>query len=134
MGRRGGKGVAEQPVVARPAQRQMASMASAASAPRPNNIRSTEPIRHAPARTATTTSGDAKINTLLKEIAELRLTVDEIEKERDFYFGKLRDIEIEVQKVTEGGQAAGPEIVQAISAILYKTEDGFEPPESNMIA
>ncbi len=62
----------------------------------------------------------------MKEITELRLTVDEVEKERDFYFGKLRDIEIEVQKVSPDDT-----FVQAVSAILYMTEDGFEAPEDD---
>lgn len=33
----------------------------------------------------------------LKQITQLQVTVDGLEKERDFYFGKLRDIEIMVQ-------------------------------------
>ena len=36
---------------------------------------------------------------LTKTITELKLSVDEMEKERDFYFNKLRDIEILTQKI-----------------------------------
>lgn len=79
---------------------------------------------------------------LNKQIAELKLTVDGLEKERDFYFGKLREIEIDVQEnmeqidVTCAEAERNPEeheafpILQGIQTILYSTEDGFEvPPE-----
>ncbi|KAL6134756.1 hypothetical protein ACLB2K_066984 [Fragaria x ananassa] len=34
-----------------------------------------------------------EVQALTKEITDLKLSVDLLEKERDFYFGKLRDIE-----------------------------------------
>ena len=51
-----------------------------------------------------------------------------MEKERDFYFNKLRDIEILTQKIAE------PVITESlffkqITEILYTTEDGFEIPQ-----
>ncbi|KAL7193309.1 hypothetical protein ACSBR2_025005 [Camellia fascicularis] len=54
-----------------------------------------------------------------EQITELKLSVDSLEKERDFYFAKLRDIEILCQC---------PEIenlpaVEAIKRILYATDD-----------
>merc|ERR1711865_145010 len=78
------------------------------------------------------TSG--KVKELETMNAELRLTVDGLERERDFYFGKLRDIEILLQANQEGedanqeGEAATPqsETVQRIFKILYATEDDFE--------
>ncbi|XP_047536254.1 microtubule-associated protein RP/EB family member 1 isoform X4 [Vanessa atalanta] len=66
-----------------------------------------------------TGKGDSKIN-------ELKATVDGLEKERDFYFGKLRDIEVICQEMDEEHNAP---IVQKILDILYATEDGFAPPE-----
>ena len=38
-----------------------------------------------------------KVQELSNELAEVKLTADTLEKERDFYFGKLRDIEVLLQ-------------------------------------
>ncbi|XP_066386924.1 microtubule-associated protein RP/EB family member 1C-like [Miscanthus floridulus] len=60
-----------------------------------------------------------------EQITELKLLVDSLEKERDFYFSKLRDIEILCQN---------PEVehvsVQAIQNILYTSEEDAQqqPP------
>ncbi|CAG4947391.1 unnamed protein product [Colias eurytheme] len=71
--------------------------------------------------------GDSKIiEELNLQINELKATVEGLEKERDFYFGKLRDIEVICQEMEE--QHNGP-IIQKILDILYATEDGFAPPE-----
>ncbi|KAH8547876.1 calponin homology domain-containing protein [Umbelopsis sp. PMI_123] len=78
----------------------------------------------------------AMIIDLNKQIAELKVTVDGLEKERDFYFGKLRDIEILIQEQLEVNAAAeepqDTSILKEIQAILYNTEEGFEvPPEGD---
>ncbi|XP_045452455.1 microtubule-associated protein RP/EB family member 1 [Melitaea cinxia] len=74
-----------------------------------------------------TGKGDSKIiDELNHQINELKATVDGLEKERDFYFGKLRDIEVICQEMDEQQNAP---IVQKILDILYATEDGFAPPE-----
>lgn len=68
-----------------------------------------------------------RIGELTGQIAELRLSVESLERERDFYFGKLRDIEILLQ--TYNGPDAAT--VQTLFKILYATEDDFvqvEPP------
>lgn len=70
--------------------------------------------------------GDAgKVEELNTQLLDLKLTVDGLEKERDFYFGKLRDIEVMCQE-NDNDQNA---IIQKILDILYATEDGFAPPE-----
>ncbi|RXW18541.1 hypothetical protein EST38_g7313 [Candolleomyces aberdarensis] len=47
-----------------------------------------------------------------------------LEKEREFYFQKLREIEILVQEFTEEKEES--EVFSKIKKILYSTEDGFE--------
>lgn len=63
--------------------------------------------------------GDTKkVQELSGEIAELKLTSDTLEKERDFYFGKLRDIEILLQHNDQENPAT-----EMVMKILYATED-----------
>lgn len=68
---------------------------------------------------------------LQQENATLKETVVGLERERDFYFSKLRDIELLIQQACE----EDPEIekqedglIKQIQAILYSTEEGFEIP------
>jgi len=67
-----------------------------------------------------------QIDELANQLAETKLNLEGLEKERDFYFGKLRDIEIycQEQEGTEGGA-----VVQRVLDILYATEDGFAAPD-----
>ncbi|CAI2376185.1 unnamed protein product [Moneuplotes crassus] len=60
-----------------------------------------------------------KITELEGEVAELKLTSDTLEKERDFYFGKLRDIEVLLQAHQDQEVPA----VDMVLKILYATED-----------
>merc|ERR1719320_1970756 len=43
----------------------------------------------------------AQIDDLTLQVEEMRLTVEGLERERDFYFGKLRDIEVIVGQFAE---------------------------------
>jgi RP/EB family microtubule-associated protein len=54
-----------------------------------------------------------------------------LEKERDFYFSKLRDIELLIQTALEENpelEKADNGLVKEIQSILYSTEEGFEIP------
>ncbi|XP_071836437.1 microtubule-associated protein RP/EB family member 1-like isoform X2 [Apostichopus japonicus] len=66
-----------------------------------------------------------QISELSGELTTARLTIEGLEKERDFYFGKLRDIEVICQE--NGNESLEP--VGKILEILYATEDGFAIPE-----
>ncbi|XP_019182440.1 PREDICTED: microtubule-associated protein RP/EB family member 1C isoform X1 [Ipomoea nil] len=54
----------------------------------------------------------------VKQITELKLSIDSLEKERDFYFAKLRDIEI----VCQCPEIENLPVVEAIKRILYATD------------
>ena len=70
---------------------------------------------------------DAKIAEQTQKIAKLRLAVEGLEKERDFYFAKLREIEVMCQE--EAPVEAGT-LKEKILEILYKTDDEeFEAPQ-----
>jgi len=83
-------------------------------------------------RVSKTGSGGGPASAALQqENSTLKETVTGLERERDFYFSKLRDIELLVQQACE----EDPEIekqedglIKHIQTILYSTEDGFEIP------
>jgi len=83
------------------------------------------PIMSAAARGPTSKVNEAKMEELNTQLMEMKLTLEGMEKERDFYFGKLRDIELLCQDVS---QEDNP-IIQKILAKLYATEDGFAAPD-----
>lgn len=69
----------------------------------------------------------SRVEELTTQLNDLTVTVEGLEKERDFYFGKLRDIEVLCQ---EHENEEIPAIKQILD-ILYATEDGFAAPEDN---
>ncbi|KAJ8117537.1 hypothetical protein OPT61_g1295 [Boeremia exigua] len=81
-------------------------------------------------RTPLAPSGGAASAALKEENTQLKETVSGLERERDFYFSKLRDIELLIQQAME----ADPELekdeglLKQIQTILYSTEEGFEIP------
>jgi len=83
------------------------------------------------ARASSRQAGPA--NSLLQQKnAELMETVQGLERERDFYFSKLRDIELLIQQAMEADPALEEDegsLLKQIQTILYSTEEGFEIPQ-----
>ncbi|KAF7968142.1 hypothetical protein HWV62_29953 [Athelia sp. TMB] len=71
------------------------------------------------------------VQNLQAQLREMGTHLEGLEKERDFYFSKLRDIEILAQQQVEALEAEGKddETLREIQKILYSTEEGFEVPE-----
>ncbi|KAJ2794184.1 microtubule integrity protein mal3, partial [Coemansia helicoidea] len=61
---------------------------------------------------------------LTRQVAEAKVMIETAEKERDFYFTKLREIEVFIQQseFVAGSELEG--MAKHIQAILYSTEDG----------
>lgn len=89
---------------------------TAAGAAGPAAVRKSQP-----AHSLQTVSGPA-LN-LSKHVEELQVTIESLEKERDFYFGKLRDIEVLLQAYSGPDGAVKDQILQ----ILYATDEDFVP-------
>lgn len=68
-----------------------------------------------------------QVEELTTQVMDMRLHLEGLEKERDFYFSKLRDIEILCQEDEQNEQPNS--LIQRILNILYATEDGFAPPD-----
>lgn len=68
-----------------------------------------------------------QVEELTTQVMDMRLHLEGLEKERDFYFSKLRDIEILCQEDEQNDVPNS--LIQRILNILYATEDGFAPPD-----
>lgn len=81
----------------------------------------------------------ANIQSLQKELTQYKEAMPIMERERDFYFGKLRDIEILSQStkdlckegVYENESEALVKFLNKVQQILYATEEGFEVIEED---
>lgn len=131
--------VASRAPAPRPAQPKAAPAARAAPAPRaaPLSQQNGNSAAAAPAaRVAPTARGagdDRQVAELTNKVEELTSSVEGLERERDFYFNKLRDIEVLIQEsenAAEEGAEPNP-VMAEILAILYATEDGFLAPDEN---
>ena len=84
---------------------------------------------HSPSRAAPNSNAmshlKSEVAKLNGKVNDLNLSIEGLEKERDFYFSKLRDLEIKCQQ--NPNSSALP--VQTVLDILYSTEEGFATPE-----
>lgn len=74
--------------------------------------------------------GGAPSAALTQEVNAQKEAIGGLEKERDFYFAKLRDIELLLQQAVEADPELEKEddsLVKHIQAILYSTEVGKSP-------
>ncbi|AEO58164.1 hypothetical protein MYCTH_2305340 [Thermothelomyces thermophilus ATCC 42464] len=87
-------------------------------------------------RVGTKAVSSAATAALQQENNTLKETVVGLERERDFYFSKLRDIELLIQQAIEEDpelEKAEDGLVKQIQTILYSTEEGFEIPETEQV-
>ncbi|XP_061113960.1 microtubule-associated protein RP/EB family member 1-like isoform X1 [Conger conger] len=73
-----------------------------------------------------TGGGDEERAELAQEVNILKATIQDMEKERDFYFGKLRNIEL----ICQEKEGEGDPTLQRIVDILYATDEGFVIPDA----
>ncbi|GCC26083.1 microtubule-associated protein RP/EB family member 2 isoform X1 [Chiloscyllium punctatum] len=106
-----------------------AGAAASKSTPSPKSASTPSRPTSAQARKApgAKSGGDAEshIAQLNEQVSSLKLALEGVEKERDFYFGKLREIELICQ---EHGQE-NIDLVQRLMDVLYATDEGFAVPD-----
>ncbi|XP_051891615.1 microtubule-associated protein RP/EB family member 1-like [Pristis pectinata] len=77
-------------------------------------------------RTSAAGNGDARVRELAEQVRTLKSDLVELEKERDFYFGKLRNIEV----ICQENQQADSTVIQQVEKELYSSDDTFTPHEA----
>jgi RP/EB family microtubule-associated protein len=88
-------------------------------------------VRSAPAPAARAPSAGAaaqQIQLLNGQIQEMQATCEGLEKERDFYFAKLRNIELIINDRVnlDGITPDERDTLAKVQEVLYQTEEGFE--------
>ncbi|BGO88488.1 hypothetical protein NBRC10512_002998 [Rhodotorula toruloides] len=126
-----------------PVGRRGGAAAAARSAPTARAPLGTSRASSASARSSSAAGAHvdaAALEALTAQMNEMKLGVEGLEKERDFYFNKLREIEIIIgarleladAPAEEGGGTVTEEekdTLLQMQQILYSTEEGFEVPE-----
>ncbi|CAH1254498.1 MAPRE3 [Branchiostoma lanceolatum] len=113
-------------VASRPVRKPVGGAASRTK-PAPRPVMHKSPAQHS--RIGGGGGDNAQVAELNQQLIEIRMTVEGLEKERDFYFGKLRDIEV----ICQEHEAENHPALGKIMEVLYATEDGFAAPEDDGI-
>ncbi|KAG5361895.1 Protein BIM1 [Yarrowia sp. C11] len=83
---------------------------------------------------AALTKAQQQIATLEADAVEYQQVLEGLETERNFYFNKLREIEVLVQENAEQMDQVQVEgMIREIQTILYSTEEGFQVPEEEEV-
>ena len=118
------KGVGGAPAAAAPAPVSSRTSGAGVSATSAARRGTTPTTTSSVARGARPPTGGASA-AVLAENNQLKQTVEGLERERDFYFSKLRDIELLLQQAVDADpeiEKADDGLVKHIQAILYSTE------------
>merc|ERR1740129_1789144 len=78
----------------------------------------------------------AQVGAQQRELEDLRVTLDGLERERDYYFRKLRDVEILCTGL-EGKvypEITGDKVVKDVQTILYAENEDATPQTETTIA
>jgi len=97
------------------------------AAPAPKPAAAAKPVKSPQSNNSAASA--AEVELLTTELSDIRTNMEGLEKERDFYFGKLRDIEVLCQEQGE----AGTDLSERVLQVLYATEDGFTAPEEEQL-
>jgi RP/EB family microtubule-associated protein len=115
------------PTAPAPARTVAPAQAPAPVAPRSAAAAPVQPLRQAAptARSSAATGNSVPVSAAQRQVAELtrelssmQKTLDELEKERDFYFGKLRAVEIVCQDL----ENVQPGLAKPVLDVLYNDE------------
>lgn len=82
---------------------------------------------------ATAVDHERKIREMAKQIMDLRCVGDTLERERNFYYLKLRDIEVIVLERFQQPTGDMHGVLKDIQHVLYSTEEGFISPKRRVI-
>lgn len=87
-------------------------------------------LRKSPGMANNAAGDNHVIDELKAEIDKLNMDKEGLEKERDFYFNKLRQIEMICQEYDDPDNSEVQKHVKDIMDVLYAVEEGFAPPDT----